>query len=765
MAFESLGTYKVFEWEQEEIIDKKQVVNEEGIVEDVEELLQSYAKVWAELNIEQNRLPELNKSEFRAILNVFASAGENGNGFGVKMNVGDYKTHPVKTGSYVCIDDKFYDRYRQQFVVYDETYTVAPGNTFNSIACEFDTSNKRLLSYSDTVSTINYKDASGFHRFSGEFGGVFWDKTSSNGSYLNFTGEVNIHLYNLLRNGAYTDAVSFEETFSIKPTPLNIESRAVVPITANNFTDEENASFTYSAEVGSSVEGTATTFNVGTLTSNSIVSLKAALSFDGETADIAYRDIPINSTSYTFNFTDAEREILREKAQGASTVPIYYLIKVNRAVNGTGREWVSATQRAITIVGAKPTLNPTIKDIKPETIALTGNENIFVRYESMVEFATGAVASKGASIISQSVTCGSKTIYNLYQGIIDDIEDGTFIFNATDSRGLHADTVAITNAAMIEYIKPTCKQEVSIELNGETGATVSLKITGEYYNGSFGAANNELTLEVRYQEGSGSMSDWMALGAAALEGNTYKITTSFTGLDYDKAYTFQCRAIDKLNTVNSSQYTARLLPVFDWSETDFNFNVPIKLDNQTVLRHTVDTNNTVLSASGGHIYIRPKGTDKTDGESIIYPDGRIKFGNSIDLSNGFTINGNSLADYVIESGSEAMGSNGTWYWCKWASGKAECWGCRNFGNMAVTTAWGGLYRSAILTQDLPDGVFKTTPDVININIVNANFGGWICKHENLAPSAVTTGSFIYVRPASATISPSYIGFHVIGVWQ
>jgi hypothetical protein len=85
--------------------------------------------------------------------------------------------------------------------------------------------------------------------------------------------------------------------------------------------------------------------------------------------------------------------------------------------------------------------------------------------------------------------------------------------------------------------------------------------------------------------------------------------------------------------------------------------------------------------------------------------------------------------------------------------------------MAVNTAWGNLYRSAIFTQDLPDDVFKTTPDVININIVNGGYGGWICKHENTAPSAVTTGSFIYVRPASAQVSPSYIGFHVIGVWK
>jgi hypothetical protein len=66
---------------------------------------------------------------------------------------------------------------------------------------------------------------------------------------------------------------------------------------------------------------------------------------------------------------------------------------------------------------------------------------------------------------------------------------------------------------------------------------------------------------------------------------------------------------------------------------------------------------------------------------------------------------------------------------------------------------------------LPNNVFIRTPDSININIVHANFGGWICKHEQTAPSADTTGSFIFVRPASATVTPTNLGFHIIGEWK
>jgi hypothetical protein len=176
-------------------------------------------------------------------------------------------------------------------------------------------------------------------------------------------------------------------------------------------------------------------------------------------------------------------------------------------------------------------------------------------------------------------------------------------------------------------------------------------------------------------------------------------------LSYDKSYVFQCRAVDKLATIASGQYTVRLLPIFDWGENDFNFNVPVSFQ------------------------------------------------------------GEQMVDFIVEQGTASMGSNGTWYWSKWKSGKAECYGVRNYGNMAVTTAWGGLYRSESFNQSLPSGLFNATPAVINIEYRGSNYGGWIAKHEATTPSATNSGGFIVVRPASATISQAYIGFHVIGRWK
>ena len=62
---------------------------------------------------------------------------------------------------------------------------------------------------------------------------------------------------------------------------------------------------------------------------------------------------------------------------------------------------------------------------------------------------------------------------------------------------------------------------------------------------------------------------------SVVAGNSYTAQAELTGLDYQQAYTFQARAIDQLGAVNSVEYTARAMPVFDWGEQDFQFHVPV----------------------------------------------------------------------------------------------------------------------------------------------------------------------------------------------
>lgn len=788
--YQTIGTYNIYNFEQEEIIETNSVAGTDGIITEVTTVIQPYLHIWVDLIAKQEILVDENKSNFLAELILYATAGEMGEGCVITPRIS--KGITSTSYSHLFLDNTFRTTNTYKPSGDGTKIEVAPGETISKTIGYLTTKGVETITGSTASSTSKYLRP--YHHLDGSFSYIEEGIDPAEGSSSNSS---TADKYSLKFNGKYyfqytciTDGEEVTQTIKgeysdIAPTPL-ANDRGLYPLTADNFTDEGNPSITYSAPTtgNSLVYYSPSNVERATIPLDSATSLQVALSLDGETIDVAYRDIPLDGASYTFDLTETERELLRQKAQGSNNVPIYYLTKTTRYIEANDThnypeqiaDCFAKTQRILTIVGCNPSINPTVKDIKPETLALTGDENTFVRYESMAEYAINATASKHATIVSQSVQCGSKTISNLPYGVIDDVESGTFVFNVVDSRGLGVSGSVFKN--LVEYVKPTCYQKLEIELSGEVDANIKLTVNGNYYNGSFGATDNTLLLEVRYIDDDGNMGEWTTItGTPTYNGNTYTIETIISGFDYGGAYIFQCRATDKLNAVESSQYTIRLLPVFDWSETDFNFNVPVNINaeelsmnGETIIRHSETTNNTVLSSSGGHIYIRPKGTDNTSGQTIMYSSGNVdfsgsvNFGSTVNFNNSFTIGGYILNDYVIETGSESMGSNGTWYWQKWLSGKAECWGCRNFGNMAVTTAWGNLYRSAIFTQDLPDGLFARTPESININIVHGGYGGWICKHEQTAPSAITTGSFIYVRPATATLTPSNLGFHIIGEW-
>ena len=733
--------------------------------------------------------------------------------------LGTYLYVTNKTASSITVSCRGGGNYLEQTVCYANTSDsipiyvngvlgTYPGGTSDTISNMYDTSygtntftvgageTNSYLIYPILVSRTIYHNIDGTAQLEVHVGDEFTAYTTLSGSYTTLI-----------------DGISLTGVIDI-PT-IN---RVLLPLTADNFNDEGNPAFNYEITTGKSIGyymsggwDKDTAYPDEEEVADTVIGLQAALSFDGETIDIPYRDIPLDKTSYTFDLTDEEREILRQKAQGAPTVPIYYITKVTREIYYTyqhktgdkalneyrvSADFVGKAQRNFTVVGCNPSLNSDVWDIKEETLALTGDKDTVIRYESMVEFAVRATASKHAEIVSQSVTCGSKTVSGLEFGVIQDVEDGIFVFKATDSRNLTAEKVVEKN--LIEYVKPTCYQKLNMEMSSEFGTRVVLKVNGNYYNGSFGAVNNTLKLETRYTQDDGSMGDWVTLeGTPTFNGNTYSLEVKIEGFSYSKAYTFQCRATDKLNYVQSSQYTLRIYPVFDWGENDFNFNVPVKMNEKTVLRHNADANNTVLSASGGHIYLRPGGTDNTSGEIMIKPDGDVVFGGEIEVGSAATFNGdvnlngtvlidgvdlNELlqpeeeeevivpADYIIETGTEAMGTNGTWYWTKWNSGKAECYGKRNFGSMAITTKkTDDVYRSATQTQALPSGLFVAAPEFMSLNTYpngESNYlYTWIGSVSSTAASATSTGGFCVMSCNSQTASSSYITFQIVGRWK
>ena len=465
-----------------------------------------------------------------------------------------------------------------------------------------------------------------------------------------------------------------DDTFTLTNIPRYAEI-----LTAPNFNDEENPTITYSNPLG-----------------NSMGTLEACIANStGGTVYVQYKSLTKTNSSYTFNLTDAERAVLR-RAATKETLDIRFFIRCK--ITNNEEYTYSSLPRVLTIINAKPTLVPTAK---VKDTVLTGSTNKAIKGISDIDFAFNATAQKEATIVSYSVECGSKK-GSAASGTLYDIESNTVKFTIEDSRG-NVLTKNIT-LTLVDYVGLTCNQTATIELVGETGAKINLTVSGNYFNSSLGATANTLQLQYRIKADGGSYGNWINITSISYSGNTYKGTYTITGLSYDKSFVVQCRATDKITTINSVEYPINLTPIFDWGKSDFKFNVPV--------------------------YIQ----------------------------------GDEVNDFVIATGTEAMGSNGTWYWRKWKSGRAECYGKRNYGNMGVSTAWGSWFESATFSQTLPSGLFAAAPDVVEANIVSAGGAGFI-TFFNAGLSATNTGSFTVCRPTSMTLSQVYIGFNVIGRWK
>ena len=317
---------------------------------------------------------------------------------------------------------------------------------------------------------------------------------------------------------------------------------------APNFTDEDNPTITYSNPAG-----------------NSVNSLQACVALNGY-LDILYRDIPKTGTSYTFYFTEAERENLRKAAATSNTFTATFYVKTKIG----DKTYHSTLKKTLTIINNRPTLYPIIEDTNSVTVALTGNASKMVKYFSCPEVATGATAYKHATITQQAITNGNKKTTNS-SDIFYNVENHIFAFWAKDSRGneIYQEINKINEGNWIDYVKITCNASPT---NPTTDGKMFLNVKGNYWNGNFGAVANYLTLQYRMGIAGQSFGEWITV-PAELDGNTYNASIPIEGLNYQTNYAFEVRALDKLETTPTNYFEVQTAPVFDWGKNDFRFNV------------------------------------------------------------------------------------------------------------------------------------------------------------------------------------------------
>jgi hypothetical protein len=274
-----------------------------------------------------------------------------------------------------------------------------------------------------------------------------------------------------------------------------------------------------------------------------------------------------------------------------------------------GSTLIGTTETPVTISVSeelcKPEISVSLTDIS-NIPTLTGDNTAVVSGLSAVQLDLTITAKNGATITSAYINGRaislSQTNSGIYTGrtVFTECSYSGFSCTTLDSRKIQSTSTAYASR-FIPYTPLTCNPVISRKSSG--GNTVLLSIDkSNYYNGSFGAYDNTLSLSYRYRKYSDTVfSDWTEIDPLS-----YKIASStyYTNspieitdeIDYREQYVFQIEAKDGANGVVLKRVVKTVdvfpgIPVFDWGKDDFNFNVPVKFNGEAMGDFVVETQN------------------------------------------------------------------------------------------------------------------------------------------------------------------------------
>lgn len=348
--------------------------------------------------------------------------------------------------------------------------------------------------------------------------------------------------------GIYTVAVNCSGSGSFDLPPI---ARAATLTAAPNFTDEQSPTISYSNPAG-----------------NVVTTLQACISLTGSTDNIRYRDIPKTGSSYTFELTSSERNLLRQASPSSNTLNVIFYVKT--VINGS--TYYSTLNRTMTIVNANPTISGvSYQDTNSTTTAITGNDQNIIQNKSSVSFTFNVLtALKGASLtkiditvnavkISTNLSGSSVSSKTISYGIINSSSNLNASITLIDSRG---NTTTVTKAlSILAWSLPTAIISCTRRNNyySETDITV---------NASYAALGGNNTITIQYQTREQGSSSWSAL--QSLQDN---VQTTIN-LDNTKAWDIKVIVTDRLGSTTYNLSIDKGIPIvyFDRALRSIGFN-------------------------------------------------------------------------------------------------------------------------------------------------------------------------------------------------
>ena len=307
---------------------------------------------------------------------------------------------------------------------------------------------------------------------------------------------------------------------------------------APDFTDIDNPTIQYSNPAGSIV-----------------TSLQACISLTGSTDDITYRDIPLTGTSYTFELTEAERNILRNATPNSNTLSVIFYVKTVLS----GNTYYSTLTKTMTIVNANPTITGvTYEDTNSTTLAITGNNQQIIQGQSTVAFNFASLtALKGASLAQLVIEVNAETLFDTISGSsmsnytknfgeINSSSNLSANIRVIDSRG--NETSLSLPITMLAWSLPTAIITCARQNNfySETDLNV---------DALYSSLDSKNTITIQYQYKEVTSSSWSAL--VSIQDN---VPTTVT-LDNTKQWNIRVIVTDRIGSTTYNLTVDRGIPI------------------------------------------------------------------------------------------------------------------------------------------------------------------------------------------------------------
>lgn len=508
----------------------------------------------------------------------------------------------------------------------------------------------------------------------------------------------------------YLTPIEYKENWTLDNIPMN----AYITSCAD-FTDNSNPTVQYKNPIGASAE-----------------SLDICITFDGSKDDIPYRSLNKSGTSFTFNLTEDERDILRNGTSG-STRNVGFCIRTV-----IGSTILYDTQYK------KLTIQETDKTKPSVSISYSANNGIisstfdglYIKGKSKVNVSITSQAQYGSNITDISTVIQGET----YKGssftsdyLLNPGDNIQISCTVKDGRGFENSPNPTPTIKVYSYEKPKlsnvsgasevlCYRSNTDGTKNNSSNMIMIKAKKVFsqilVNGS-----NLNTCTMRYRTKKASSTSFGSWNTLTTTNDSYNDLISGT-FDITNAYTIELGVVD---TVGESDTI-----VFDIPTNDVPLHLGEGGKNVGIGRYA-DTSTEYNVKVGWETY----------------------FENNVNISGNLSISGKNVSDFIVEQGT----SNG-WVYRKWNSGVFEQWSKKT----VQFTSWINL-TDYWYYGDASEVTFgKSFYDIPIINVTNA-MNPWAIP---VTQDITNTNFKLYgIRPnaGNTDLNSYYFSIQAIGRWK